>query len=944
MSDTNSFEVRVFLMGDTGVGKKSLSKKFQSVPSSKTIKNDSLSEAFIFKKKKPKKTDEEKEKEEKEKNKKEETPEEKEIKRQEAIKAANRASIFKTVKEFQFEKGNVIFNFFPIKEADEQVNEFEENGIIEKKTYITGLVGAIEEIGNILSVSPKYSKSQVLNILLFVFDLSNDTTLQKLEIYINELQKVINIEENFHVAIIGNKSDKKHILDNKRTEDEKKDYSDTFNTIVSKLPQNTKYFEVNTSMMFTFDAFFVKFLKEFVFEGISEAESFDFDGLNKKLKIKSNFSKSKKGIIVETSSPGVGTYDNNIYDYPEDKNEMIEMFNTRSKLRYDKKFFINRRGPLMPVKTKKELEEEKEKQDKLKLERDIQKIKIDPKIAERRKELKEMMSLNIPGYSIGTKLGTLDLKGERRSKRKELGLEMSKMIYDDMRLHIKTAPEIIDKSERYATLRNQQRKERSERYQTDADELKARHDAVNSKNKNDEKKKIRKIKEKEEIYDQKYKKLLEERSISRERVKTTESKPLISKEALFPTPGPNTYNIRKDFADGKKGFSFGIKLDSRESKSRETSEPKFPNLQSDFDIIIKNAKRINVKKQHFPDRFPKPKYQEVPDTSAIDEKQKRMEENKAKFLLNNPFTALMEDIKENQKNAKKKREELMEEKRLKIEERFRKAEAKRRKAELYRTLRYTDPNTIDTDSLEEDNEDPITKLRDINYGLVEDRSPAYSLGGRYETGGIFGNIKKEDPIEFESQEDYLNSLPNPNVAAVKPNIPGHCFGIPEIFGGFNSRENWSKEKKKSKEKDQPKGNYLFADGVFMPSDYKSHLKSINGMGTATRADFVNENGNPGPGLYKIKGFAEEVKEKGDKVNAVRTKIRIKAMEKQKEKEEEEKLKKEKENAELKLAEEEKDLETINQNKNNEEIKSNSNIEGENKEGENKEGENKEGEN
>ena len=47
------------------------------------------------------------------------------------------------------------------------------------------------------------------------------------------------------------------------------------------------------------------------------------------------------------------------------------------------------------------------------------------------------------------------------------------------------------------------------------------------------------------------------------------------------------------------------------------------------------------------------------------------------------------------------------------------------------------------------------------------------------------------------------------------------------------------------------------------------------MGTARKDTILKDNGVPG--YYWIKGFADIVKEKGDKVNEVRTRIREKEL-------------------------------------------------------------------
>ena len=75
-----------------------------------------------------------------------------------------------------------------------------------------------------------------------------------------------------------------------------------------------------------------------------------------------------------------------------------------------------------------------------------------------------------------------------------------------------------------------------------------------------------------------------------------------------------------------------------------------------------------------------------------------------------------------------------------------------------------------------------------------------------------------------------------------------------------------------------KSKMLFEDGKYKPEDCKSFLKVQTSMGTSKKSTIGVDNGSPGPGLYKIKGFAEEVKEKGDKINEARVRIRNKQLE------------------------------------------------------------------
>ncbi|MCQ2818095.1 MAG: hypothetical protein MJ252_12585 [archaeon] len=889
MSDANSFEIRVFVLGDVGVGKKTLCRKFQSLASTKTIKNDPLSTlAFIKKKKK----DEEQE-DTSAKNKNEENKENKENK-EERQKLGDRMAIFKTVKEFEFDKGNLLMNFFPIKEADEQMNEIEEDGEIQKKTYIVGLNSALEEIAHILSIPVRDQKYNLINLLLFVYDLTNDTSLQKLEVYISELNKTIDLSENFQIALIGNKSDKRHILDNSRNEEQRNKYMEDFTNVLNKLPNGTKFYEISTSMMFNFDLFFVKLLKEVALVN-SETQGLDFDKLTKKLKTKSNVSKAKRETFERNDNPGVGTYESNVYDYPTNREEYLEMFNSKSKMRYDRKIFINKKGPLFPVKSKKELAEEKERQQKKK--EDEEKYQR-PKafVVERSEELKECLDLNKKGFSLGLKIGKLNLKSERQEKKKELALRTSNILKDDLKLHIKTEPVVVDRSAQFENARNEQKQKRSQRYQTNEDDIRNRHDLVLSKNEEERQNKINKIKEKEEAYNEKFKEMQAIRAMSQERSRITFNRPLIEKNN--DTPGPNSYTL-KGSVDATKGFTFGSRYDTAPNKKRNLKsvdldkidpQPKFPILQSDFDIIVKNAKKNNTKHILYGERFPKLVKEPMPEKNDFEEKMKNFEENRLNYKLKNPFLNSLEDLKENRENAKKRREELMEQKQFKIEAKFRKAEERRLRAEAFRNQKTNkDTLSIESDS-EEENEDLVHKLRDINYALVEDRSPSYSMRPKYEYGSIFTTVKKDTNEDLEKeQEEFMKLLPA--IKKDKNRIPGFSFG--PASGPIRTEEN----KKKTENLNKKEPQMLFADGKFAPDDYKSFIGQNMLMGSGNKSNLAVDNGGPGPGLYKIKGFAEEVKEKGDKVNEVRTRIRNKEKEKNKKENEEKETKEEESNEE-----------------------------------------------
>jgi len=167
---------------------------------------------------------------------------------------------------------------------------------------------------------------------------------------------------------------------------------------------------------------------------------------------------------------------------------------------------------------------------------------------------------------------------------------------------------------------------------------------------------------------------------------------------------------------------------------------------------------------------------------------------------------------------------------------------------------------------------------DINYKLVEDASPNYTMKGRYNHGSIFDiadnySIVNNDEDDEENKigsngkpiqdEEYKKNLPVPQYDVVKPSNPTYSFNKAKRFY--------------DKPLYQPSPNAIpvipFADGKFKPDDQKTFSKIQGGMGKARKNNFLRENGIPGPGQYKIKGFAEIIAEEGRKISMNREKKR-----------------------------------------------------------------------
>ena len=109
-----------------------------------------------------------------------------------------------------------------------------------------------KEIQTYLFKPAKNSMSTVENLFLFVFDLQDYSTFERLQIYYNQLEKYFQINSNFLKALIGNKVDLKSHFKN-----EQRKHLDEFIK-----NNNFKYYEISTFMFFNFELFFENIFKD----------------------------------------------------------------------------------------------------------------------------------------------------------------------------------------------------------------------------------------------------------------------------------------------------------------------------------------------------------------------------------------------------------------------------------------------------------------------------------------------------------------------------------------------------------------------------------------------------------------------------------------------------------------------------------------------------------
>ena len=211
-------ELRVILIGDIEVGKKSIVNRFKMINSSETKILSYKDESN-----KDKKTIESKEKNNNilitaQKGKKSEKDididkididdRKLRIKREEKrIELMNFSLVYK-IRMNYFE-----VRFFPLIEAvpleyDYESKEEDDELLELEKEYKFTLRPLLKEIKEIILSPPENPNSQLEFLFLLCFDLSNFDTFKMLSIYFTQAEKKLKITENFKVCLIGNKIDK----------------------------------------------------------------------------------------------------------------------------------------------------------------------------------------------------------------------------------------------------------------------------------------------------------------------------------------------------------------------------------------------------------------------------------------------------------------------------------------------------------------------------------------------------------------------------------------------------------------------------------------------------------------------------------------------------------------------------------------------------------------
>ena len=664
---------------------------------------------------------------------------------------------------------------------------------------------------------------------------------------INNKYDITNINDNYIICIIGNKKDKKISFDK---EQEKK-----YNEFIKQINNNLFIYEISTKPFFNFN----KFFNDFFFETLNHYHEKLFNEYNFKKNFekitlnKFTFPKAAREIIDPTrDNPGPG-YDLNIYGYSTAK-ELKEAFNDKRK-RFNKKIFSNKQGPI--------ISKSKSIKDLMEKDKGFMPFIIQSKGG--------VLNKSPKGYSFGLVKGKLDLIKSRKNMFLERNKDLKDTLEGDCTLYnynqeYKSKDEeyfhnVIQRKNQIFSKRNNENQSKYEKnLEINANNLKA-IEAKKEEKKNfiitklklfksssspnllvsslTDENKAEKDFNKQRFCDVVYPK-------NKEHMKHyTKKRNYITKHKQYSeTPGPNAYDIRTNLLDPNKGPFI---LEKRKIYEYPRDDPSYPDFKDQFEIIAEKGEKYGKKEKFYRPRFQEIVREKDPGPYHDQEIWKKWQKNKEKLER----AGRIKDFIDYRKQKLNDHNENM----IKINE------EKKQIEEISRAI-----------LIKKGYEDPAI-LKDINYSLVEESSPKYTIKGKitpkiinYEEFGI--NFLNDNEENMNAIKMAQINRPLPDLNYVRPKLPNISFSKAERF---------------QKIKEYEGSTYLFRDGIFAPKTQEDFFIKEPFSGKAQRTFFGRKSDiTPSPAEYKIKSSFEIIAEQGKKISNNKIRIQMKEMqEKQK---------------------------------------------------------------
>ena len=653
------------------------------------------------------------------------------------------------------------------------------------------------DIENILPLFMNIDKATTLNYFVFLYDLSDfEISFNELKIYFQILNSKYKIIENYPILLIGTKVDKK--------KQPKEPIYKEFNTFLELLSY-VKHYEIGSKSNFDFNQFFSEFVN-YILTSQGIVPKKNIQQIIEKIEEKQHFAKAPKfEKQKETPSPGPGKYLNNIYDTDNMQERIKALTGTN---RYNTKFFINKKGPQLHENIV--FNKNENPFDKYKI-KDDDDDDNDKKV-NLQKAAQYLMNVK-KGFSFsggGTKRKGIFLLEERKKKsliRDELyynsfngptifnkpkvknKIKIKKENYDDNKsLYIKEKDNKMINPEKYNSIVKENKTKILKENEDRKKMLLGKIHIFTKKEKNKIKEKYRDL-----IFGNNFVNLIK----ADEKIK--EIKKIRERDT-----SPPLYNISKSLLDEKKGFS----LVSRKPLIRDVNDIPYVYIKSEFEKCANNKKvgTIGYTKRHSMKIIP------------LEKNKKCFHEDKLDKYTQNKLNSEIYQNRIDFLNDRKQKENLH--------------------------------NKLMNEKKEQENLLAKKELDIINYNLVENSSPKYSIKGKYNNNNngkrenilyLFGNNKKN--YSFREPRKY-----EPNYNFIKPKVKSFIFPKDERF-------------KKNKS-----DNYIYQEplnisNLFRFLDKKDYQIFETYDYQDKRPPLFKVDDNPGPGNYSIKGFADEIVDK-----------------------------------------------------------------------------------
>ena len=746
------------------------------------------------------------------------------------------------IKPFYIFPGEEVSDFYVNEDNSETDYLIDSNPKINLKGVITDLFKLKNNKTTVVNLDKLTGyKIYIYNFFIFLYDLSDFNSFETMKKYFEKIiQKfnITNIEENCITCIIGNKVDKKTKYE--------KEQEIAFNEFV-KSHNNLYLMEIATKPFFNFDKFFYELFftiltkyHEKLFSEEDFRTNFESISLNR-----TTFSKSlRETYDPYKNNPGPIYNLNSLYRYISPK-ELIESFHNHKK-RFSRKIFANKLGPVFgEAKTMKDF---------------IGKSKI--KYLGMTHPTGGILNKTPKGFSLGIMKGKLNLVKSRKEIISEINKNIRNSLDDGGTIYNKSLNSKSKEKEYFDTVKerreqflqekstkNKEKNEiRFENFKNNLKQLEAKEEqkkdllriklnlvkssstpnmlALSNKNKTDldfHKEHLTSI-----LYPNNHSNL----------TKYNQKRNFIIQNMPNPqTPGPNAYNISIDLLNPKRGAYI---LERRPPIEYPRADPNYPDIKDEFEqIVIKAKKTAGIKK------FYRPRFKDIVreiDVGPYNDftKWKKWEKNKRSLNKSGRIKKFLDERKQ-KFETQKKNQKIMDDEKKQIEEISRAISIQKG---------YGDPSEIKT----------------INYSLVEDSSPKYSIKGKNlprttsndDLGNVFLN-ESEEAINAIINEQMTRPLPDFNF--VRPKLPGIVFSRARRFSNIQNYEG---------------SELLFANGVFSQRTQEDFFRKEPFSNNAQRTIFrKTKDDSPSPAQYRIKGQFEIIAEKGKKVSDNRERIKNK---------------------------------------------------------------------